>query len=105
MSEKIELTLMTLVYLYNLLVDVLQKQAEPEKPPINLDILMSETNAALKRLAGDVAWFVCVKESCDYRPFRLTASELADAQGVICCDTCGQFCHRVTEDTLQRPLI
>jgi hypothetical protein len=40
-----------------------------------------------------VIWQRCVKPECDPRPFKVTQSELDEADGWIACDVCGEPCQ------------
>lgn len=102
MMLKIEMHHTTLIYLYNLLVPQVQASLERDVPPAELTNLLTVTNEALESVSGGVIWFTCVKEGCDSRPFKMTPQELNDAEGVISCEYCGELCHRVPEEALQK---
>lgn len=105
MMDKIELNEAQLIRLYNLLLPKIQQYIDNEQLQPDLAIILGEVNAALQRLSGEATWFACSGEDCDQRPFRLTAAELADAEGVICCEYCGRLCRRVPEEALQRSFL
>jgi hypothetical protein len=102
MLTNLELKQKPLVYLYNLLVADLQ--LKKEAAPDELNILIAGVVEALAALSGESAWFTCTGDGCDNRPFRLTAGELADAEGVVECEICSRLCERVLEEDLQQSL-
>ncbi|MBE7474284.1 MAG: hypothetical protein HS114_34575 [Anaerolineales bacterium] len=103
-----QLGLLVLIYLYNLLVPEITKwpaeASKPKQPPVELKTLLHKTNEALATF-GPGSWFYCRKEGCDHRPYYLKHSELADAEGVIACEVCGELCYRVSEEALQRTFL
>jgi hypothetical protein len=97
----IELTAPQLVLLYNLLISHITLFIDRDVPDPDAATLLDQTNQALEKLIGESTWFVCVKEGCDARPYRLTVSELEAADGIISCDVCGELCHRVLKESKQ----
>ncbi|MCL4303108.1 MAG: hypothetical protein KJ077_45910 [Anaerolineae bacterium] len=111
MLLKIEAREPTLIYLYNLLVGELNKPIPPPDAPrdtrrgAELTNLLAVTDEALSGALGDSQWFACVKEGCDHRPFVVTRGQVEDAEKVISCDVCGELCHRIPEESLQKRLV
>jgi hypothetical protein len=95
----VELSAPQLVVLYNLLIPHISKFINQDVPDPEVATLLDRTNKALEELIGEGGWFICVKKGCDDRPYRLTACELEQGEGLTSCDVCGELCHRVLKET------
>jgi hypothetical protein len=98
----LNLGLLPLILIYNLLINELNK---PQHPSAELNTAIAEVNKALAEQQPNGTWFVCIKPGCDPRPYFLKPSELDSAQGTSACDVCGELCHRVSEEALQRTFL
>lgn len=98
----LELGLLPLILIYNLLINELN---HPVQPSAELTRAIYEVNQALAKLLPNGSWFVCIKPNCDPRPYFLKPAELDSAEGASACDVCGELCHRVPEEALQRTFL
>lgn len=83
----------SLMLLYNILVAYWFSLPDQQASHDLRDLVRATVTSLWPQLDASVGWFVCKTENCDPYPFRMTPKELEDAELVICCDTCGHFCH------------